>query len=193
MANVFRAIKYRIDVFFIKRKIKNFGKNSYIKRQYIIFNGDCIRIGDNVTIHSGANLSCFKEYGNKLLAPSLIIGNSVFINRFVNILCAAQIVIDDFSYLGTGVSIIGENHGHDLSIGNYCDQPLDVKEIKIGKNCWIGDHCIILPGVNIGDNSIVGAGSVVTKSIPSNSICVGNPAKPIKRWSEEKKKWVSYE
>ncbi len=52
--------------------------------------------------------------------------------------------------------------------------------IKIGKNVWIGANCVILPGVEIGDNTIIGAGSIVTKSIPSDSIAVGNPCKIIK-------------
>lgn len=52
-------------------------------------------------------------------------------------------------------------------------------KIIIGKNVWIGSQCVILPSVQINDNSIIGAGSVVTKSIPKNSIAVGNPAKII--------------
>lgn len=53
--------------------------------------------------------------------------------------------------------------------------------IKIGKKVWIGSNCVILPGVEIGDNVIIGAGSIVTKSIPSNSVAVGNPCKVVKQ------------
>lgn len=56
--------------------------------------------------------------------------------------------------------------------------------IKIGKNVWIGANCVILPGVEIGDNTIIGAGSIVTKNIPSDSIAVGNPCKVIKSINE---------
>lgn len=52
--------------------------------------------------------------------------------------------------------------------------------IKIGKNVWIAANCVILPGVEIGDNAIIGAGSVVTKNIPTNSVAVGNPCRVIK-------------
>lgn len=52
--------------------------------------------------------------------------------------------------------------------------------VKIGKNVWIGSNSTILPGVTIGDNAIIGAGSVVTKDIPADMIAVGNPAKVIR-------------
>lgn len=54
------------------------------------------------------------------------------------------------------------------------------KPIEIGNNVWIGGNVTILPGVKIGDDSVIGAGSVVTKDIPSDVIAVGNPCKPIK-------------
>jgi acetyltransferase-like isoleucine patch superfamily enzyme len=53
-------------------------------------------------------------------------------------------------------------------------------DTRIGKNCFVGAHAIIMPGVTIGDGCIIGSGSVVTKNVPSHSICVGNPAKVIK-------------
>jgi acetyltransferase-like isoleucine patch superfamily enzyme len=62
--------------------------------------------------------------------------------------------------------------------------------VRIEKGCWIGEKVIILPGVNIGERSIIGAGSVVTKSIPAYSIAVGNPARVIKTWNKDSKQWV---
>ena len=59
-----------------------------------------------------------------------------------------------------------------------------ISEINIGNNVFIGSSSIILPGTNIGDNVIIGAGSVVTKSIPSNTVFAGNPAKKIKTFQE---------
>lgn len=71
-------------------------------------------------------------------------------------------------------SFISANHSFkDLKKHNKSSK------IIIGENVWIGSQCVILPGIQIGDNSIIGAGSVVTKSIPTNSIAVGNPAKVI--------------
>ena len=53
--------------------------------------------------------------------------------------------------------------------------------VTIGEDCWIGGGAILLPGVTIGKNSVIGAGSVVTRSIPENSVAVGNPCRTIKR------------
>jgi galactoside O-acetyltransferase len=56
--------------------------------------------------------------------------------------------------------------------------------VHIGRNCWLGAGVIVLPGVKIGDNSVIGAGSVVTKDIPANVIAVGNPCKVLREISE---------
>ena len=55
------------------------------------------------------------------------------------------------------------------------------KPIKVGNNAWIGGNVVVLPGVTIGDNVVIGAGSVVNKDIPSNSVAVGNPCNVIKK------------
>ncbi len=79
------------------------------------------------------------------------------------------IYVDDESYIAFGVVILT----HDMSREFHANT-------KIGKRCFIGAHALIMPGVEIGDECIVGAGSVVTKSVPSNSIVAGNPARLIK-------------
>ena len=63
----------------------------------------------------------------------------------------------------------------------------------IGDNVWVGDNVTILPNVHIGNGCVVGSNSVVTKDIPDNCIAVGIPAKVIKKYDFEKKKWVKFE
>lgn len=79
------------------------------------------------------------------------------------------IFIDDGSYVAFCATLLT----HDMS-RNF-NSP-----VRIGKNCFIGAHSIILPGVTIGDEVVVAAGAVVTKDVPSNSVVAGNPAKVIK-------------
>ena len=82
--------------------------------------------------------------------------------------------LGDNVFIGPGVKIISANHDHE----NYAKHELfgEIK-LKIGSNTWIGANVVILPKASIGDNCIIGAGAVVTKSIPSNSIAAGNPAR----------------
>ena len=69
------------------------------------------------------------------------------------------------------------------------ERSLSSKSVIIKDNVWLGEHVSVLPGVTIGENSIIGANSVVTKSIPANSIAVGIPAKVIKQFNFETKRW----
>lgn len=78
--------------------------------------------------------------------------------------------------IGPGVKIVSSNHD-----GSNFRKHILSKPIKIGNNVWIGANSVILPEVEIGENVIIGAGSIVTKSIPSNSIAVGNPCSVIKQ------------
>lgn len=94
------------------------------------------------------------------------------------ILDCAIVTIGDRTKFGPGVSIFAATHPTDVQARR--DFPDYSKEVTIGKDCWIGGNTVILPGVTIGDGTTVGAGSVVTKDIPSFSIAVGSPARVIK-------------
>ena len=100
------------------------------------------------------------------------------LNIFQNFGCYFQtldgnIFIGHGTYIAPNVGIITQNH--DI---NELDNHVEAKDVVIGKDCWIGMNSMILPGVVLGDHTIVGAGSVVTKSFPEgNCVLVGNPAR----------------
>lgn len=92
-----------------------------------------------------------------------------------------QISIEENAMLGSGVHIYVSNHAfNDVTKPIIQQGHQDVKPVCIGKGAWIGANAIILPGVSIGENSVVGAGSVVTRSIPPRVVACGNPAIVIK-------------
>lgn len=92
-----------------------------------------------------------------------------------------KIYIGDYTQISANVGIITANH--DL----YDTRMHDVKNVTIGKYCWLGMNVMVLPGVTLGDNTIVGAGSVVTKSfVDGNCVIAGNPAKVVKQLDEDK-------
>ena len=105
------------------------------------------------------------------------IGKNVFINACCRFQDQGGIEIQDGVLIGHNVTIATLNHDFNP------DKRQNIKpsSVKIGKNVWIGSDSTILPGVTIGNGAIIGAGSVVTKDIPSNSIAVGNPAKVIRK------------
>ena len=109
------------------------------------------------------------------------IGKNVFINHKCSFLDLGGITIEDEVQIGPRVNLVTENHPIDPSKRKY----LDLKPIVIRRNAWIGAGATILPGVTVGENSIVAAGAVVNKYVADNTIVGGVPAK-ILRGIEQK-------
>lgn len=93
-----------------------------------------------------------------------------------------SIILEDDVMLGSGVHIYVSNHSFERADISIIDQGhTEAKPVTLRKGCWIGANVILLPGVEIGENSVVGAGSIVTKSVPSGVVFAGNPAKIIRK------------
>jgi maltose O-acetyltransferase len=92
----------------------------------------------------------------------------------------AVLVIGNHVQTGPNVSIYAYNHAFENKIEYFDKQGYVDADVIIKDDVWIGANTVILPGVTIGKGCIIGAGAVVTKDLPEYSICVGNPAKPIK-------------
>jgi len=106
----------------------------------------------------------------------LSIGKNVFINFNCTFLALGGIVIEDNVLIGPDVKILSE--GHPLAPADR--QSLIPEKVHIKQNAWIGAGATILPGISIGENSVVAAGAVVTKDVPANTVVAGIPAKVIK-------------
>ena len=104
------------------------------------------------------------------------LGKNVFINHGCSFLDLGGIIIEDDVLIGPKVNIITENHPIDPANR----KSLDLAKVVIKQNAWIGAGATVLPGVTIGQNSIVAAGAVVTKNVPDNTIVGGIPAQFIK-------------
>ncbi|WP_052123701.1 acyltransferase [Gallibacterium anatis] len=141
-----------IKLFFLMRKLGIFGKNIDITVDSIFGNPEKIIWHDNIYIGPKAYIWAI---GGLEIWDNVIIGPRVTIHtsnhRYEN---ATMLPYDGYSY---------------------------IKKVVIERNVWIGDNCMIVPGVTIGEGSIVAMGSVVTKDIPKYSIVGGNPAKIIKK------------
>ena len=106
------------------------------------------------------------------------VGENFFANFNLTILDEGRVTIGDNVFIGPNVSIYTACHPLEAEHRNTFDEWAE--PVTIGNNVWIGGSVTILPGVTIGDNAVIGAGSVVTRSVPPSVVAAGNPARVIK-------------
>lgn len=114
-------------------------------------------------------------------------GKGIYVNFNLTLVDDTHIYIGDYTMIGPNVTIAAAGHPITPKLreqGYQYNFP-----VHIGKNCWLGAGVIVVPGITIGDNVVIGAGSVVTKDIPSNVVAVGNPCKILREVSENDKQF----
>ena len=115
------------------------------------------------------------------------LGNYVYANFGLTCVDDTHIYIGDHTMLGPNVTIATANHP---MLPELREQAYQYNlPVRIGKNCWFGAGVIVVPGVTIGDNTVIGAGSVVTKDIPANCLAVGNPCRVLRELNEHDKEY----
>ncbi|KHS85090.1 MULTISPECIES: acyltransferase [Pectobacterium] len=145
-----------------EKKFKTFGEKSYFRPGAYAIETKKIEIGNNVVIRPGTMLFASplgEDTTNIEIHDNVLIGSGV------------HVYVSNHEYRKIDVDIIFQGHQ-------------EVKKVVIEQGCWIGANAILLPGVTIGKGSVVGAGSIVTKSVPPHTVVVGNPAKIIKILSD---------
>ena len=118
----------------------------------------------------------FTDFGRNIR-----VGKNVFINHACTFMDRGGITLGDNVFIGPKVCLITENHGILPSERRI----LTSKPVTLCNNVWVGAGAIILPGVTVGENSVVGAGAVVTHDVPPNTVVAGNPARVIKTIPKE--------
>jgi len=137
-----------------------------------------IKIGDNVSIHKNTIIDCTGVISN--LGEGLIIGDNVGIAQNCFIQVRGKVQIGSNVIFGPNVSIFSENHNfNDINLP-ISKQGETRKGVTICDGAWLGTRVVVLDGVKIGQNSIIAAGSIVTKDVLPNSIVGGIPAKILK-------------
>lgn len=142
-------------------------------RLKVLRRGGVVKLGRGVTVWGVVAPVTFSISGGRLA-----IGDHTFINGGTLISCRHAVCVGNNVKIGV-YSHLMDGSGHELDF----DTPPVVAPVVIEDNVWIGSHCIVLPGVSIGRNSVIGAGSIVTRDIPSGVLAAGNPARVVRSLS----------
>jgi maltose O-acetyltransferase len=130
-------------------------------------------VGENVEVRS----PFFCDYGS-----NIHLGDGAFMNFNCVVLDVVEVRIGDGTQIGPAVQIYAADHPRDPAV--RLSGLENGKPVVIGRNVWIGGGAILLPGITVGDDAVIGAGSVVTRDVPAGAIVAGNPARVLKRAAE---------
>jgi acetyltransferase-like isoleucine patch superfamily enzyme len=158
-----------------------FGYRSVIIDPILITNPHCISVGDKVLIRNGSRLEIVFDGKND--NPSISIGNNVNIEQNVHIVCHCSIKIGNNVSITANCVIVDTEHPFDdlldpTKIGSRIST--EPSFVQIGDGCFIGTGVCILPNVRIGEGSVIGSNSVVTRDIPPYSVAMGQPARVVR-------------
>ena len=166
-----QGLASRIRAAFYKMRGVKFDGACWLRAIEIPRGHSAIRLADGVQLDRGVVLLISGETRS---SEKIVIGRSAYLNRSTIIDASERIEIGANAMIGPFCYITD----HDHVIGSA--DALIGKPTRIGERCWLGAHVTVLKGVTIGDDTVVGAGSVVTKSLPARVIAVGNPARVLR-------------
>ncbi|PZD97732.1 acetyltransferase [Paenibacillus sambharensis] len=159
-------------VMLFKPRSTSVGRLIRVKGKLYLRNKGSLVVGRNVsfrTLHTPSSIDVGRH-------AELTIGDNCFFNYGLDIGCAKSIMIGSNTIIGPMVNIMDSNwHPVDMDSGN------ESRAVVIEENVWIGRGVLVLPGVRIGRNSVIAAGSIVNKDIPDNVLAAGVPAKVIRQ------------
>jgi acetyltransferase-like isoleucine patch superfamily enzyme len=182
----------------------NTPQNLHIALPRRFINPQRIFFGDNVSIGPGGFLYAFTQYPGasvkhphfvldyQYFEPVIRIGSRVSATGGLQIAAQREVIIEDDVMFASNVYINDAMHDYKDANTPYKYQKLHrIEPVVIGAGSWVGQNVVIMPGVTVGALSVIGANSVVTKSIPAQCVAVGSPARVIKQWNGETSAWVS--
>ena len=198
---------YRVNHKIAQETLPQFGNTPQdieIALPRTITNPENIFLGNGVRLGPGTLLMAITHYPTSWMqhpekkqpeqkfSPKITIGDRVTATARLHIAAHSQITIEDDVMFASNINITDGLHAYENANEPYKYQGIfKIAPVLIKRGCWIGQNVVILPGVTIGEFTIIGANSVVAKSMPDRCIAVGAPAKVISKWDETTQKWVS--
>lgn len=177
--NVLRIIRHKYILHYA-----SFGENVIIDANVKTYSPEDISIGNHVRLQDNVWLNAVQHGTDAVLT----IEDECDIGRNCFITAKQKVIIERFVILAPNVFISDHSHSfNNLKIAIKYEDTTVPKPVIIGSGSWIGINCVILPGVRIGTHCVIGANSVVNKSIPDFCVAVGSPARVVKRMKQVKK------
>ena len=189
-----KRLRGRIYTALIRTSAGKIDEGSKIHPPFHANNIKGLYIGKKCSVQSYGWIDCVSEYAGQKLSPRIEIGDNTYIGHRVHIIACLEMKIGKNVVIADGVYIADNNFDfEDISVP-VMKSPLKIPgPIVIEDEAWLGEGVSVMPNVTIGKHSVIGANSVVTKSIPPYSVAVGVPARIIKCFNKESGQWETVE
>lgn len=176
---------------YYRRVLGGLGKGCVIYTPMLLANPQFVSIGDYTLIRPGARIEVIVL--DEARPPSLVIGSNVNIEQNVHIVCSSSVFIGDNVSIAPSCGILDTSHPYfevdeSRKIGSRVN--LSPTPVEIGSNSLLGHGVVVLPGVHIGKNCVIGANSTVIRDVPDCAMAAGSPAAVLKRYDSERKAWI---
>jgi acetyltransferase-like isoleucine patch superfamily enzyme len=191
--HLWSRLRTRLYTLLLSSQFKEFGEGSRIAPPFRFYGLDHMNLGEKVTVNRDCWLQTIPNSGDAN-SPKLVIKSHTSVGMGAHISAARQVLIEEYVLLARNVNISDHAHAFENIDIPILQQGLNrIAPVVIGRETWLGQNVVVLPGVSIGRHCIIGANSVVNRSIPDFSVAVGAPAKVVRRYDPEKKQWLRLE
>jgi acetyltransferase-like isoleucine patch superfamily enzyme len=184
----------RLYTWLWRSSLKSCGRNVSIAYPARLEQPGSIIMGDDVILYSRVWLNPVAAWAAGDYAGEIRLGNRVKLGYGVQISSAKSVILEDDVAVAAGAVIVDHNHDHRYIGTPIYDAPITKpRPVRIGKGSFLGVHCLIAPGVQIGEHAVIAANAVVVKDVPSYCMAMGNPARVTRFYDPEANKKASLE
>lgn len=165
--------------------------SAHLARPTHITNPHCIEIGERVIVGRNTLLQPITAYLGQSFSPRVVIGDDCYVGPNCQFHCIGRIELGAGCVLSDQVYLSDVSHGMDPRENLIMDQPVTSKgPVILGPHSFVGFGSVLLSGVTLGEHAVIGARSVVTRSVPAYTMVAGNPARPIAHFDKDRGAWV---
>ena len=187
--DVCSRIRTRLFTLLLSSQFKEFGAGARISPPFRFYGLNRMSLGEGVMINRDCWLQTIPGCGDAD-SSQLIIKAFAGIGMGAHVSAAKQVLIEEYVLLARNVYISDHAHAFENIDLPIMEQGINhIAPVTIGRETWLGQNVVVLPGVTIGKHCVIGANSVVNSSIPDYCVAVGSPARVIKRYNQEAGAW----